>query len=150
MARFGRAFVLDALVLAPEVDDPAPAAIRTVRRLLREFDDVGVLIVIRKGSKPPPDATRRVLKEFIEEAGDRLATVAIVLEGSGFWQAAFRALISTVVNLSRRRTRIEFFGEFAPALDALVAAVSMDEDARASVLDFLESAAPYAATEEPR
>ncbi len=77
---------------------------------------IGLLCVIEPSSKPPDVELRRASVEMVEEHGDRIRCVAIVIEGKGFAAALTRAGISGMLLLVRKRPK---FADFANVPSAL-------------------------------
>jgi hypothetical protein len=77
---------------------------------------VGFLCVIEPTSKPPDAELRRASVDMVEEHGDRIRCVALVIEGRGFAAALTRAGISGMLLLIRKRPA---FADFANVPSAL-------------------------------
>ncbi len=76
----------------------------------------GFLCVIEPSSKPPNDELRRAAAEMIASHGERLTSVAVVIEGSGFGAALIRGVLSGMVLVLRnRKVPISYFASVWPA-----------------------------------
>ena len=69
----------------------------------------GFLCVVEKGSAPPNEEARKASAQMLEEHGERLRAVAVVIEGSGFRASIVRSVASSIVwirdDAARRRSR---------------------------------------------
>jgi hypothetical protein len=65
---------------------------------------VGFLCVIEPSSKPPDSELRKASVQMVEEHGDRLRCVGLVIDGTGFAAALIRAGISSMLLLQRRKS----------------------------------------------
>ena len=148
MARYGSLFLLDAYVTDPEGHDPAKESLLVVKRMLRGGERPAVCIQIRPGSSPPPEETRALVRQFLNEHGEKLTVVTVVLAGSGFWLAAFRAVITAVVGLSVSavRGKVRVFATVPEAVAALEEAGAVTGEAeRGRVRAFFDAAEPVSA-----
>jgi hypothetical protein len=66
---------------------------------------VGFLCVVEENSAPPNEEARRASARMLEEHGDRLRAVAVVIEGSGFRASIVRSVASGIVWLARRQSK---------------------------------------------
>ncbi len=116
MARYGDLFLVDAHVTDPESQDPIDLFLPLIRRMLRERGRGSVCVQIRSGSKSPPDETRDKIRDFLATEASRMTAVAVVLEGSGFWLAMFRAVLGTLINANRAPIKIQVCANVADAI----------------------------------
>jgi hypothetical protein len=77
---------------------------------------IGFMCVIEPSSKPPDAEFRRASVEMVEEHGERLHCVGLVIEGTGFAAALIRAAISSMLLLHRRRSPVADFANVTSAV----------------------------------
>ena len=129
MARVGSLMLLDFTVFEPAVEDPAPAALAEIQRMIGVHGAVAVCARIRAGSKPPPDTTRRQMEAFMAEHSEAVQPLVIILEGTGFWQATFRALLTAMLRFAKRGHGMHITGSSDEAVTLLRGArLSLPED----------------------
>jgi hypothetical protein len=63
------------------------------------------MCVVEENSAPPNEEARKASARMMEEHGDRLRAVAMVIEGSGFRASIVRSVASSIVWLARRRSK---------------------------------------------
>lgn len=121
MARYGHLFLIDVYVLDPAREDPTDSFMPRLKQMLREEGRGAICIQVRSGSKPPPDDTRSKILEFLRAEAAKLVAVVVVLEGSGFWLAAFRALMGTLITAARVPVKIQICSSASEAAALLEA-----------------------------
>jgi hypothetical protein len=67
--------------------------------------NAGFLCVVEESSAPPNEEARRLSAKMLEQHGDRLRAVAVVIEGSGFRASIVRSVASGIVWLARRQSK---------------------------------------------
>jgi hypothetical protein len=87
---------------------------------------IGFLCVIEPSSKPPDSELRRASVEMVEEHGDRLRCVGLVIEGTGFATALVRAGISSMLLLHRKRSPLADFASVTSAVGWMSQYVPVD------------------------
>ena len=87
---------------------------------------VGFLCVIEPSSKPPESEFRRASVVMIEEHGERLRCVGLVIEGSGFAAALIRTAISSMLLVHRKRSPLADFANVTSAVDWMSQYVPVD------------------------
>lgn len=69
------------------------------------------LCVIEPTSKPPSDELRRASVAMLDEHGDRLKRVAMVIEGTGFRASLVRTILSGLALTWSRRSNLNYFAD---------------------------------------
>jgi hypothetical protein len=64
-------------------------------RIFKSQTQVGLLLVVKEGCKPPEGPARDKTNELFRLYGHRLRS-AVVMEGSGFWAAAVRSALTLI------------------------------------------------------
>jgi hypothetical protein len=99
--------------------DPMEVVRKSAQELLVNYSKVKVFICIRSGSKLPPSWKRDAMSRWFREYGKRLESI-VCLEGEGFWNAAFRGLISSIILASGKSQHFTIESAMKPALKRLV------------------------------
>lgn len=64
-------------------------------RIFKNHSQVGLLLVVKEGCKPPEGSARDKTNELFRLYSQRLRS-AVVMEGSGFWAAAVRSALTLI------------------------------------------------------
>lgn len=94
----------------------------------------GVLMVIAEHSSLPTSSARKLSGNYIREHPGRIAHMAIVVEGSGFWSSAMRSVFSGINLLYRPKAPWTMVATVDEALRWLAQHGAVD-DAGAGELD---------------
>ncbi len=96
---------------------------RDVERLDLELEEiaeqqgrVAVLLVVRSSAPLAGDETRKRAISMLQKLGDRVDSVAIVVEGKGFWAGAVRSMFSGLAFAFRPGFPWKIFATAGPAL----------------------------------
>lgn len=84
--------------------------------LVRRFGKASMLLVIEPGAPLASEEVRRSALAMLRELGPRVATVAIVLEGGGFWAGAVRSVFNGLALALRPKFEWRVFADCASAL----------------------------------
>lgn len=69
------------------------------------------LCVIEPTSKPPSDELRKASVAMLDEHGDKLKRVALVIEGTGFRASLVRTVLSGLALTFSRRANMSYFAD---------------------------------------
>ena len=64
-------------------------------KICKKYPQVGLLLVVKEGCKPPEGAARDKTNSLFRLYGHQLRS-AVVMEGSGFWAAAVRSALTLI------------------------------------------------------
>jgi hypothetical protein len=67
----------------------------------REFQSIGCLVILPPNTKPPPEPTRKRVRDILNKLQPSLNALAYLVEGSGFGAAAARATLIGLKVFSR-------------------------------------------------
>lgn len=109
------------------------------RKLIRQYGQTAMLIVIEPDTPPPHAEPRALIERFYVDLGSELRCVAQVVEGSGFGASAARAVMSTI-NLVAQRA-----GSGVNALRTLSGGTAQPPSSPRKVFVTVEQAAPWVA-----
>jgi hypothetical protein len=147
-ARIGRIdglVLIDFVGLLPEVHgDPNEDVLNAVDAAA-QYDRVALLIRVRD-SRPPPAESRAKIFERLQEIQDKLACVAIALEGAGFRAVAFRSFVSAARLVGVVRVPVEIRSDIEAATALLEDNYVLDTAQRESITEFFAAAAERADT----
>lgn len=106
------------LVLAVWGQSPSAAPMRAIHEshlaLLEEYERVGHLVLIHGMPKLPTPEARELAGEYNRQSN--MSSVAIVLDGEGFWASAARGFLTTVLFFQRSNAPTELFRTLDDAL----------------------------------
>ena len=120
VARQGRNLVgtWQNLVLAVYGDSPDAIPMRAIHAshldLLQRFDKVGHLVLIHGMPRLPTPEARELATEFNRQS--RMSSIAVVLDGEGFWASAARGFLTAVFFFQRNTVPTQLFGTLDEAL----------------------------------
>lgn len=131
--------LLDFVGLAPEVHgDPNPEVLDTIDAAAMH-ERVALLARVRD-TRPPPPESRSAMMDRLKSVQDKLACVAIALEGAGFRSVAFRSFISAARLIGVIKIPVEIRPTFAAAMADVVRWYPLDGTQRQTVEAFFTSA----------
>lgn len=130
------------LVLAVWGESPSAAPMRAIHEshleLLRTHDRVGHLVFIHGMPKLPTPEARELAGDYNRRSN--MSSVAIVLDGEGFWASAARGFLTTVLFFQRsiNKAPTELFRSLDDALrwqdEVLAESAPEREGAKAAIL----------------
>lgn len=135
------------LVLAVWGESPGAEPMRAIHEshlaLLREHPCVGHLVLIHGMPKLPTPEARELAGEYNRQSN--MSSVAIVLDGEGFWASAARGFLTTVLFFQRSKAPTDLFRTLDEALrwqDEVLAENAPDrQGAKAAILRLRERSA---------
>ena len=103
-----------AIVVAVYEDDVDAAGADAAMKLLLAHADalgrpVGFLDVVAVRTKPPPEDARTVFVDAMRKFGDKCAATAVVSEGTGFFAALVRSVVTGIAFVARPPFPIDTF-----------------------------------------
>jgi hypothetical protein len=84
------------------------------------------LCVIEPTAKPPDDELRKASTRMVDDHGDQLKCVAVVVEGEGFRAAIARSVISGMALLHQRKSPGRAFSNVRKALEWIDGIIPLD------------------------
>jgi hypothetical protein len=106
------------LVLAVWGESPGAAPMRAIHEshlaLLQEHERVGHLVLIHGMPKLPTPEARELAADYNRRSN--MSSVAIVLDGEGFWASAARGFLTTVLFFQRSKAPTDLFRALDDAL----------------------------------
>lgn len=106
------------LVLAVWGESPSAGPMTAIHQshldLLRTHERVGHLVLIHGMPKIPTPEARDLASRYNERS--RMSSVAVVLDGEGFWASAARGFLTTVLFLQRAHAPTQLFKALDDAL----------------------------------
>jgi len=128
------------LVLAVWGESPGAAPMRAIHEshleLLGEHERVGHLVFIHGMPKIPTPEARELAGDYNRRSN--MSSVAIVLDGEGFWASAARGFLTTVLFFQRSKAPTDLFRTLDDALrwqDEVLAEAAPDrQGAKAAIL----------------
>ncbi len=126
--------------------------VQATRELVREVNaehpgQVAMLVRVVDGCGLPEPRTTRTFSRLLREVEPEVQGVAVVLEGSGFWAATMRALISSITLMARSGPPTRIYGDLREASEALYDLLEQN-DASLVPVDALAAAAAALGTPE--
>ncbi|MEM6958421.1 MAG: hypothetical protein AAF411_19670 [Myxococcota bacterium] len=107
------------LVLAIWGETPRPAPMTAIHlahlELLEEHDHVGHLVLIHGLPRLPTPEARALAGRYSEQS--RMSSIAVIMEGDGFWLSAARGFLTAVLFVQRSSAPTQLFKGIDPALE---------------------------------
>lgn len=117
--------VWENLVLAVWGESPALASMEAIHRshleVLERRASVGHLVLVEGTPKMPSPEARDHAARYSSQS--RMSAIAIVLDGEGFWMSAARALLTTVLFVTRNEAPTKLFSRLEHAVTWQAAAL---------------------------
>jgi hypothetical protein len=102
-----------------------------VARVHAEYPgQVALLVRVVDGCGFPEPRTTRAFSRLLREVEPEVQGIAVVLEGSGFWAATMRAVISSVTLMARSGPPTRIYSDLREASEALVDLLEQNHAAR--------------------
>lgn len=113
---------LYACVWSGHADGEAVRALRAeLEEIIAERGTVSVLHVVVESAPAQPSAEARALAvEMLRDFGSAVRSIAVVVEGGGFWGATVRGMFLAIATALRPRFRWKIFSTTAPAITWLL------------------------------
>jgi hypothetical protein len=89
--------------------DAMDAPRRELELILAKRGSARLMIRVRAGNVPPAEWKREAMIQWIRNHSNHIKTV-VFLEGEGFWNAAFRSLLSSLILLGNYRGHVSIAG----------------------------------------
>lgn len=79
-----------------------------------------LVVVVEQGSTPPDAELRKLTMDMVAKLEDRIRSIAVVIEGSGFKTAAIRSVLSGMALLRKVKTPVMFSASLGDAASWVV------------------------------
>lgn len=96
---------------------PMVAAIRKAcEAAVKAHETAGSLLVLLDGARPPEGDGREQAKAFYKDFAGKVTAHAVALEGTGFWAAAMRSVLTFLIMATGGRSTTKVFSSAAEAV----------------------------------